>query len=103
MADVPSATKSYRRCDWYDEPRHYDHLPEGDPTTLPSPPAGGDDAPVRWLYYTSGTTSDPKGVQHTDQTLIAAGTGLAKALEATSDDVGTIAFPYAHIGGPVVP
>ena len=31
--------------------------------------------PVRWLYYTSGTTSDPKGVKHTDQTLIAAGTG----------------------------
>ena len=47
-----------------------------------------------------GTTSDPKGVLHTDQTLIAAGTGLGKALEVTSDDVGSMAFPYAHIGGP---
>ena len=35
---------------------------------------------VRWIYYTSGTTSDPKGVRHTDGTLIAGGTGLAVAL-----------------------
>lgn len=81
----------------------YSDLPEGDPGTLPPPPAApepGEDAPIRWLYYTSGTTSDPKGVKHTDQTLIAAGVGLAKALEVSSDDVGTIAFPYSHIGGP---
>ncbi|MEM7142349.1 MAG: AMP-binding protein [Actinomycetota bacterium] len=76
----------------------YSDLPKGDPSTLPAPPTDGD--AVRWLYYTSGTTSDPKGVKHTDKTLIAAGTGLAIALEADSDDVGTIAFPYAHIGGP---
>ncbi len=81
----------------------YDDLPEGDPATLPSAPTSvppGQDSPVRWLYYTSGTTSDPKGVKHTDQTLIAAGVGLAKALGAGPDDVGTIAFPYSHIGGP---
>ena len=76
----------------------YTELPKGDPATLPPAPTDGDQ--VRWLYYTSGTTSDPKGVKHTDKTLIAAGTGLAIALEATADDVGTIAFPYAHIGGP---
>ena len=76
----------------------YADLPKGDPATLP--PAPSDGGAVRWLYYTSGTTSDPKGVKHTDETLIAAGTGLALALEATADDVGTIAFPYAHIGGP---
>ena len=28
-----------------------------------------EDAPIRWIYYTSGSTADPKGVQHTDQTL----------------------------------
>jgi acyl-CoA synthetase (AMP-forming)/AMP-acid ligase II len=39
-------------------------------------------------------------VQHTDATLIAGGIGMAKALVMTPDDVGTIAFPYAHIGGP---
>lgn len=78
----------------------YDTLPEGDPATLPpaSNPSGAD--AVRWLYYTSGTTSDPKGVKHTDASLIAGGVGLARALDMSSGDVGSIAFPYAHIGGP---
>ncbi len=48
-----------------------DTLPEGDPATLPAPPLSGDE--VRWIYYTSGTTSDPKGVRHTDTTLITGG------------------------------
>jgi len=77
----------------------YDSLPEGDPATLPPPPAGGDDE-VRWIYYTSGTTSDPKGVRHTDTTLVTGGRGLAIALDMSEDDVGSIAFPFAHIAGP---
>ncbi len=77
-------------------------LPDGDPAVLPPPPPGRspDDAPIRWIYYTSGSTADPKGVQHTDQTLIAGGWGLACALAMTPDDVGSIAFPFAHIAGP---
>jgi acyl-CoA synthetase (AMP-forming)/AMP-acid ligase II len=77
-------------------------LPEGDPAVLPPPPEGTapEDAPVRWIYYTSGSTADPKGVQHTDQTLIAGGWGLARALDMGPDDVGSIAFPFAHIAGP---
>ncbi|HEX6313097.1 MAG TPA: AMP-binding protein [Acidimicrobiia bacterium] len=77
-------------------------LPEGDPATLPPPPAGapGGSAPVRWIYYTSGTTSDPKGVRHTDETLLAGGRGLALAMGMTGDDVGSIAFPFTHIAGP---
>jgi cyclohexanecarboxylate-CoA ligase len=79
----------------------YSDLPTGDPASLPPAPEYlPGEAPVRWRYYTSGTTSDPKGVLHTDQTLIAAGTGLGKALEVGPDDVGSVAFPYAHIGGP---
>jgi cyclohexanecarboxylate-CoA ligase len=79
-----------------------DGLPEGDPATLPPAPAGSDPetAPIRWIYYTSGSTADPKGVQHTDQTLIAGGWGLARALQMNADDVGSIAFPFAHIAGP---
>jgi cyclohexanecarboxylate-CoA ligase len=77
-------------------------LPDGDPAVLPSPPRGAspEDAPIRWIYYTSGSTADPKGVQHTDQTLIAGGWGLARALDMNPEDVGSIAFPFAHIAGP---
>ena len=80
--------------------RAYETLPEGDPAVLPAPPEAADPAPIRWIYYTSGTTSEPKGVQHTDQTLLAGGKGLAVALDMSPADVGSIAFPFAHIGGP---
>ena len=74
-------------------------LPDGDPATLPRPaPTDGDE--VRWIYFTSGTTSDPKGVRHTDRTLITGGNGLAVALDMSPDDVGSIAFPFSHIAGP---
>jgi acyl-coenzyme A synthetase/AMP-(fatty) acid ligase len=76
----------------------YDELPEADPSELPPPPTSTDD--VRWIYYTSGTTSDPKGVRHSDGSLLAGGYGLAVALEMSPSDVGSIAFPFAHIGGP---
>ena len=76
----------------------YDELPEGDPATLPPPPDDGDE--IRWIYFTSGTTSDPKGVQHTDRTLIAGGYGLAHAVQLDESDVGSMVFPFAHIAGP---
>ncbi|PBC83056.1 MULTISPECIES: class I adenylate-forming enzyme family protein [unclassified Streptomyces] len=100
-------------------------LPQGDPGALPQgepgawgAPAGAgegraaDDGPgedegqgggagrASWVYYTSGTTSSPKGVEHTDATLLAGGIGLATALGMSADDIGSIAFPYAHIAGP---
>ncbi|MCW2621005.1 MAG: cyclohexanecarboxylate-CoA ligase, partial [Frankiales bacterium] len=75
-----------------------DGLPEGDPATLPPPPVDPD--AVRWLYSTSGTTSGPKCVKHSDATLIAAGRGTVPRYELVASDVSCIPFPYAHIGGP---
>jgi acyl-CoA synthetase (AMP-forming)/AMP-acid ligase II len=75
-------------------------LPDGDPATLADVPAPTDGDEVRWVYFTSGTTSDPKGVRHTDRTLITGAHGLAAALDMAPDDVGSIAFPFAHIAGP---
>jgi cyclohexanecarboxylate-CoA ligase len=79
-------------------------LPDGDPAGLPpaqaAHPGEGAEDPVRWIYYTSGTTSEPKGVRHTDGTLLAGGRGLARALQLDPGDVGSIAFPFAHIAGP---
>src|SRR5688572_16735341 len=41
---------------------------------LPPPPTDADE--VRWLFYTSGTTSEPKGVRHSDRTILATGTAM---------------------------
>jgi cyclohexanecarboxylate-CoA ligase len=77
-----------------------DGLPEGDPGDLPPFRSPDSDPPIRWIYYTSGSTADPKGVRHSDATLLAGGRGLARALDMSPDDVGSMAFPFAHIAGP---
>lgn len=71
--------------------------PEGDVSQLPPPPSEGES--VRWLYCTSGTTSGPKAVLHTDASLMAGGHALNDAMEMGQDDVASIAYPIAHIGG----
>ncbi len=76
-------------------------LPEGDPSSLPPPPVvvAQEDQPVRWLYYTSGTTASPKGARHTDATLLGAVPGMIALLEPTAADRNSMVFPFAHIGG----
>ena len=79
-------------------------LPQGDPQLLPPPPATADDPadlPVRWYYYTSGTTADPKGAQHTDATIKAAAIGMCEQLEVAENDRIGCVFPFTHIAGAV--
>jgi acyl-CoA synthetase (AMP-forming)/AMP-acid ligase II len=72
-------------------------LPRASAETL-SPPSGlaGD---TRWIYYSSGTTAAPKGIRHTDTSVIAGSAGVVGMVGATGNDVDPIAFPIAHIGG----
>src|SRR5690606_11718591 len=74
-------------------------LPEADPAAvgLPDPPTDGDE--VRWYFYTSGTTADPKGAQHTDRTIHAVAQGMAGRVPITEADRNALAFPFPHIGG----
>ena len=76
-------------------------LPQADPEALPPAPQPTDaqHAPTRWLFYSSGTTADPKGTLHTDQTLLAASLSLCRALELRDDDRIALVFPLTHIGG----
>jgi cyclohexanecarboxylate-CoA ligase len=79
-------------------------LPQGDPATLPPPPDDdmtAPDAPVRWLYYTSGTTAEPKGAQHTDLAVRAASVGMSERLGLRSDDRFALVFPFTHVAGAV--
>jgi len=78
-----------------------DALPESDPAELArfEAAASREDAPIRWLFYTSGTTADPKGALHTDSTLLAAAHGMAGLLELREDDRIALVFPISHVGG----
>jgi len=73
-------------------------LPEGDPAGLApwaAPPAD----PVRWIFYTSGTTANPKGTRHTDRTVGAIAYRLNDRFEMTPADRNGLVFPVGHIGG----
>ncbi|MCU1429759.1 MAG: acyl-CoA synthetase (AMP-forming)/AMP-acid ligase, partial [Actinomycetia bacterium] len=81
------------------------HNPDGDPAALPPPPLAYDepaDDPVRWIFYTSGTTADPKGAQHTDRTVMAGAAATAKGTHVGANDVALVAFPFTHIGGVMI-
>jgi acyl-CoA synthetase (AMP-forming)/AMP-acid ligase II len=73
-------------------------LPEGEPSALPPFVAPSDD-PVRWHFYTSGTTSEPKGARHSDRTLMPQAAALVRCLELQADDRHGFVFPFTHVGG----
>lgn len=71
----------------------------GDPAGLPPLGAPVDPDAVRWIFHTSGTTSDPKGAQHSDGSVVACADALTAAVELVPEDRTSIYFPFAHIGG----
>jgi cyclohexanecarboxylate-CoA ligase len=75
-----------------------DHeLPDGDPAALPALVVDPDEP--RWVFYTSGTTSSPKGARHTDRAVIEIGIQMALRQGFEGTDRFGIAFPFTHIGG----
>ncbi len=76
-------------------------LPDGDPAQLPPPPteSTGAAAPVRWIFYSSGTTADPKGVRHSDFSVAGPARAMAQAFALRADDRHGFVFPLTHIGG----
>jgi len=73
-------------------------LPEADPAGL-APFAAEAGEPLRWIFYTSGTTADPKGALHSDETIAAGSRGVVERFELGPDDRYPMVFPFTHIGG----
>ena len=71
-------------------------LPTGDPAAL-APPAPLDGP--RWIYYSSGTTADPKGARHTDASIMASANAMLELMGLGERDLYPIPWPITHIGG----
>jgi acyl-CoA synthetase (AMP-forming)/AMP-acid ligase II len=77
-------------------------ISDSPPAVQPVPKhADRDFGRTQWIFYTSGTGGLPKGVRHGDAALVAAARGMVEHLAITSEDRSGIAFPIAHIGGPI--
>jgi cyclohexanecarboxylate-CoA ligase len=78
--------------------RAFEPLYERAPTAplRPSPLGPHDGATI---FYTSGTTAEPKGVLHTPSTLGAFARVSVIVNGTRPDDVGLLQFPVTHIGG----
>lgn len=79
-------------------------LPEADPgglPTAPEPPVTRAGEGVDWLFYTSGTTADPKGARHSDGDIIVTARGMSDCLGVVEGDRNLMAFPCTHIAGPI--
>src|SRR6202035_1454976 len=72
-------------------------LPPDAEVTAPPAPAPS----AEWVYFTSGSSGLPKGARHTDATLLAAAYGWTRQgrVGELDGDVGSMAFPVAHVGG----
>ena len=79
-------------------------LPDADPATLPPAPpfpATRADEAINLLFYTSGTTADPKGARHSEGDIIVTARGMCDCLTCVEGDRNLMAFPVTHIAGPI--
>ncbi|MFM8528954.1 MAG: AMP-binding protein [Ilumatobacteraceae bacterium] len=74
-------------------------LPEADPDAVGLPTYKADLDGLRWLFYSSGTTADPKGAKHSDNSMSAANDGMQWSMEVGPDDRAAVVFPITHVGG----
>jgi cyclohexanecarboxylate-CoA ligase len=82
-------------------------LPAGNPQRLAARDApgtfdageAGEAGAIRWVYYTSGTTADPKGVRHRDRSILNTANTLVTTAQLGPSDVVCAPIPFAHIGG----
>jgi cyclohexanecarboxylate-CoA ligase len=54
---------------------------------------------LRWVYYSSGTTADPKGARHTDTSIMSSSNALLDLMGFGANDIYPIPWPLTHIGG----
>lgn len=82
-----------------EHPRHglYDELLAGAGELAPLQPASRDAPKV--ILYTSGTTGTPKGVIHTDRSVVALNEFARDFWSLAETDVALVPSPVAHIGG----
>lgn len=74
------------------------NLPTADPNSSARTASPSKDGP-RWIYYSSGTTADPKGALHTDTSIMSSSNALLELMGFGQDDVYPIPWPITHIGG----
>jgi cyclohexanecarboxylate-CoA ligase len=74
-------------------------LPEADPADLPAAPTPESADDVHWVFYTSGTTADPKGARHTDSNILLSSIGMSQAMDLSTEDRIGMVFPVTHLGG----
>jgi cyclohexanecarboxylate-CoA ligase len=74
------------------------NLPTADPNTSARSASPSTDA-ARWIYYSSGTTADPKGARHTDGSIMSSSNALLELMGFGEGDVYPIPWPITHIGG----
>jgi acyl-CoA synthetase (AMP-forming)/AMP-acid ligase II len=75
-------------------------VPTGDASAHRAVP--GDPDACRWIFYTSGTTSLPKGARHTDRALAEVASRMAVRMALTEGDRYSLVFPFPHVGGIVL-